>query len=136
MNTKEKSNMLAVSIIITNDEGQVLLRKRVKSPDEGKWELFASYPYLDELPLEKAVKRVLKEKAGIDEVSSLQFSGKFYDESGRHPGQACVPLIFIAKVGKDIVTSEDRKWFSPSEMKNLPMAFDNKTSLEDLGFVK
>lgn len=132
---QEKSNLLAVSIVVKNDSGNILLRQREKDPDKGKWELFASYPYLDELPLEKAAERILREKAGISKVRSLEFSGKFYDRPGRHPGSACVPLVFIAKVSGDTETLDTTQWFSPEELKELPVALDNKTTLIDLGLL-
>ena len=128
--------MLAVSVVVVNDDGSVLLRKREKDPDIGTWELFAGYPYLDEMPLEKAVKRILADKAGITEVDELQFSGKFYDDPERHPGQACVPLVFIASVSGKIESTENKKWFTATELRGLTMALDNKTTLIDLGLVK
>ncbi len=126
--------MLAVSIVVVSDDGRILLKKREKEPDQGKWELFAGYPYLDELPLEKAVRRILIEKAGIGDVASILFYGKFYDDPGRHPGQVCVPLVFIVNVSKNIVISDNKKWFSMSEIKELPMALDNKATLNELYF--
>jgi len=136
MNPKEKSNMLAVSVVVVNEDGRVLLRKRQKSPDEGKWELFASYPYLDEVPLEKAARRILKEKAGVDGALSITFSGKIYDAPDRHTGSVCVPLAFIARISQDVKVSDKLKWFSAAEIKDLPMALDNKRTLTDLGLMK
>jgi len=136
MNAFEKSNLLAVSIVVVDEKGNILLRKREKEPDQGKWELFAGYPFLDEMPLTTAVKRILQEKAGLSEVASIEFTGKYYDAPERHPGKPCVPLVFVARVVGDAKAPEAYKWFAPSELKSLPMALDNKTTLIDLGMTE
>ena len=127
-----KSNLLAVSVVVTDSDGRVLLDRRDKEPDAGKWQLFASYPRLDELPLTNAAERILRE-AGIHEVESITFSGKFYDAPDRHPGKYCVPLVFIARVREAPVTLTQR-WFTRDELKDLPLALDNEQTLTDLGF--
>ncbi len=127
----EKSNLLAVDIVVVDNEKNVLLRKRKKEPDAGKWELFGGYPYLDEQPLEKAAKRILETKAGIKEVDSLEFSGKYYDAPGRHPGAACIPLVFIARIS-NAATTEELQWFSAFEIEELPMGLDNKKIVQDI----
>jgi ADP-ribose pyrophosphatase YjhB (NUDIX family) len=132
----EKSNLLAVSIIVQDESGNILLKKRAKEPDEGKWELFAGYPYLNEMPLEKAIRRILRERAGLSEIESCEFSGKYYDAHGRHPGKACIPLVFKVIVQKSAVTTDTLRWFGPEELESLPMALDNRAALSDLRIVK
>lgn len=126
--------MLAVSIIVKDAAGRILLRRREKEPDAGLWEVFAGYPRLDELPLETAARRILKEKGGMGEVGSLAFTGRFYDAPGRHPGRACVPLAFVAEVA-GAPESEGQRWFSPEEVRELSLALDNKAMLADLGLI-
>lgn len=133
MEMREKSNLLAVSVVVKDQKGNIYLRKRIKEPDLGKWELFASYPYVDELPLTKAVERILREKAGIMGAAVVS-TGKYYDEPKRHAGAACVPVIFVATVNS-ASESESRKWFAPTEIADLPMALDNKQTLIDLGLL-
>jgi ADP-ribose pyrophosphatase YjhB (NUDIX family) len=130
---REKSNLLAVSAIVTDGKGNILLKKRMKEPDAGSWELFATYPYLDE-PLEEAVQRVLREKGGIKEIESIEFSSRYYDRPGRHPGKACIPLIFIAQIAPGF-ESPDTAWFSRVDLAEIPVALDNRQTLADLGFV-
>jgi ADP-ribose pyrophosphatase YjhB (NUDIX family) len=132
MDLNEKSNLLAVDVVVHDGGGNILLHQRSKEPDAGKWELFASYPYLSERPLEKAVRRILKEKAGIEKVASIEFSGKFYDDPNRHVGASCIPLVFVAVVNQDAPAKEGTKWFSTSAIGDLPMALDNKQILRDL----
>lgn len=132
---REKSNLLAVSVVVVNSDGNVLLRKRLKEPDEGSWELFASYPYIDEMPLVSAAQRILEEKAGITEKASIEFAGRYYDTPGRHPGKACVPIIFKATLAMPFEGTENVRWFTPAELASVPIALDNKTTLSDLGFI-
>lgn len=132
MNSVEKSNMFAVSVIVSDENGNILLHRREKDPEQGKWELFASYPRLNELPLEKAVQRILKEDAGIEKIVSINFSGKLYDTPDRHPGKVCVPLIYLVSVNQhDVRLSENIKWHTKADIKSLDMAFDNKIAVEE-----
>jgi hypothetical protein len=44
--------------------------------------------------------------------------------------------VFVAKVTQAIEETENQKWFSGSEIKDLPMVLDNKSTLSDLGLNK
>lgn len=122
--------MLAIAVVVRNASGDILLRKRQNDPDKGSWEIFAGYPYSDELPLGKAVARILREKAGITEFSDLKSTGKFYDTPDRHMGNVCVPIVFT--VIAESFTNENAQWFKRDEIEGLPMAFDNRGMINDV----
>ena len=127
--------ILAVAAIVIDETGNILLRKRTKEPDQGKWEYIAGYVKPGER-LEDTVRRKLKEKVGITEVQSIEFTGKYYDDPNRHPGTYCIPLVFIVRVQQNNVTiAPDTRWFSPTEARELEMALDNKQILQDLDLV-
>ena len=136
MNTmREKSNLLAVDVVVLDKDKRVLLRTRTKDPDNGKWELFGGYPYLDELPLETAARRILQEKAGIEHVTSLKRVNLYYDNPDRHPGSSCVPLVYVAIVDSGIQLPDGLAWFSLGELETLPIALDNKRILLDTIYI-
>ncbi len=117
--------MLAV-VLLVGDGDKILLRKRKKEPDQGKWELFGSYVKEGETLLQ-AAKRVLVKKAQVNTESMPHFTGKFYDALERHPGKRCVPLVYKVYIDKDKVQeTEELKWFSLGEISGLGLALDNK----------
>jgi len=123
--------ILAVAAIVTSENGSVLLRRRTKEPDRGKWEIFAGYIEPGERLVE-AVKRKLKEKGAISEVQSVTFTGRYYDEPGRHLGTVCIPFVFSAKVSSsNVLESENVRWFSPEEVLKLDLALDNTRMVRD-----
>jgi ADP-ribose pyrophosphatase YjhB (NUDIX family) len=130
-----QSPILAVSLIILNDKHEVLLKKRKKEPDSGKWELIAGYVKPGET-LVGAAQRLLNDKAQLSRFSSIEFTGKYYDKPGRHPGTTCIPFVFRVLLGGKPEVKGDLHWFSESDAKGLNMAFDNKTALFDSGFTK
>lgn len=128
--------LLAVSAIVVDENGAILLRKRPKEPDMGAWELFAGFVEPGER-LEETVRRKLKNKAGIDDIQSITFTGHYYDSPTRHPDQYCIPLLFIAKVNRNDVHvepgDENLRWFAAAEVPSLELALDNKQVLTDAG---
>ncbi len=126
-------NILAVSAIVTNPEGKVLLRKRSKDPDAGTWELIAGYVQPGER-LEEAVRRRLREKAGISSADSVEFTGHYYDDPDRHPGQPCIPLTFRVQTSEPGGgEGNEVQWFDPSEIDGLEIALDNRQTIRDAG---
>mgnify|MGYP000393759777 CR=1 FL=1 len=125
--------MLAVSAVVLNAEGKILLIRRRKEPDQDAWQLIAGGVNGGERLVE-AVKRYLREKVGITETQSIEFTGKYYDDPKRNPGNFCIPFVFKVQVANDVVVSTDReyRWFIKEEIKDLPMALDNKQTLIDL----
>ncbi len=135
MTEKSFPKILAVQPVVMDEAGRVLLRPRKKQPDQGKWEVFGGYLEPEDVTLINAVKRELKEKAGITETGEIKFTGKYYDDPNRHPGLLCIPLVFTVKVKADVVRAPETKWFTPNELPALDFALDNRRTLEDLGLI-
>lgn len=87
------------------------------------------------MPLTAAAQRILEEKAGITEQATIEFTGRYYDAPGRHPGKACVPFIFKAMLTEPFQETEDVRWFTAAELAAVPIALDNKKTLSDLGLL-
>jgi len=123
--------MLAVQAIIENEEGLILFRKRHKEPDLGKWELIAGYVEPGERLVE-TVARKMREKVGVENTQTIEFTGRYYDEPNRHSGTSCIPFVFKVRVrSQDVPLREGVQWFSQEEIGKLDMALDNSKSLED-----
>ncbi|MEX2209371.1 MAG: NUDIX hydrolase [Patescibacteria group bacterium] len=124
-------SILAVSAIVMNPEGKILLRRRTKEPDAGKWELIAGYVQPGER-LEEAVRRRLREKAGIGLADSIEFTGHYYDDPDWHPGQPCIPLTFRVQTSEPGGgEGNELRWFAPNELDGLELALDNRQAIED-----
>ncbi len=134
-NEENFPKMLAVAVIVLDEDNNILLHPRDKEPDQGKWQYVAGYVQPGELLKDTAVRK-LKEKLNITEVDSLEFTGKYYDDLNRHPGTYCIPLLFIARVRQENVSApESAKWFTPQEVSKLDLALDNKEILIDLKLI-
>lgn len=131
-NPENFPKILAVAVIVLDEAGNILLRKRDKEPDQGKWQYVAGYIEPGERLVE-AVQRKLQEKMNITKTNSIEFTGKYYDEPNRHPGTYCIPFVFIARVQREQVTiPSNASWFSSKETRELDLALDNKQILRDL----
>lgn len=130
-----EGNILAVSAIVTNPEGKILLRRRTKEPDAGKWELIAGYVRPGER-LEEAVRQRLREKAGIGSADSVEFTGHYYDDPDRHPGKPCIPLTFVVKTNESGGgEGNELKWFASDELDDIEIALDNRRVIRDTNIV-
>lgn len=132
---------VGVDNIILNDEGHVLLMRRSENEKNfpGKWGLISGMMEWGET-VEDALKREAMEEVGI-EVEVVRFTGRFYDALNRHPSKTtvCLPHICKIKKGTPKVNQpeevQDVRWFKPSEVKDLDMAYDHKQMLIDEGLV-
>ena len=129
---KEYPKMLAVAAVVMNKEGKILLHRRAKDPDKGKWQLFATYVKPGER-LVDSVKRRLKEDGGINSVKSINFTGLYYDNLDRHPGTFCIPFVFKSIIDTNTATKMDEcAWFSTAEAVKLDLALDDNQVLRDV----
>jgi len=90
--------------------------------------------------VEDALKREAMEEVCVD-IEVIRFVGRYYDRPGRHPTKTSVCLPHICKVVKgeprvnQIEEVRDVKWFEPSEVGRLDMAYDYKQMLIDEGLI-
>lgn len=120
--------MLAIAAVVFDEKQRILLNKRDKDPDKGRWQLFATYVRPGER-LTEAVRRRLRENAGISDIASIEFTGLYSDEPGRHEGTCCIPFIFKAFVDGNTPIAAGCEWFDADKVQDLEMALDNKETL-------
>lgn len=78
----ESTPLVSIDLIVSNQQGQVLLGKRTNRPAKGYWFVPGGRVLKDE-PLEQAFKRLIKVELGLDEVAS-NFKGvyqHFYEDN-------------------------------------------------------
>lgn len=124
--------MLAVALIVLNEDNDVLLRLRTKEPDINTWEIIAGYVNPDETLIQTAT-RLLRDKVGITQTLSVEFTGKYYDDPNRHPNQRCISLLFkVLTPNTNLKKVKNAAWFNKEDMQNISFALDNKKMIEDL----
>ena len=117
------------AVVFALDEGdlKVLLVQRGLPPFEGKWALPGGFVHMEET-LETAVRRELKEEAGLDNVFLEQlytFGEPGRDPRGRTVSVAYYGLVKLAEHRPAAATdAKDAAWFAAAEMPGL--AFDHE----------
>jgi 8-oxo-dGTP diphosphatase len=136
---KQKYVYVGIPVIIQNSRGEILLGKRdakmITYPNT--WGLPGGMPEYGE-KLADAAKREVKEEVGIDvEITKL---GKIHEY---FPNKKCkihgVDVVHYAKIIKGIPKPKDEtseiRWFKPSEIKNMNLAYDHKEILKEEGLI-
>ncbi len=115
-----------VIFTIENDELKVLLIRRANEPFKGQWALPGGFLFENEPP-EKAASRILKDKAGIQDVYLEQLYT--FGGSGRDPRGNILTVSYFALASKDEINIDDNgKAQTPTfrSVKRLPdIAFDH-----------
>ncbi len=120
-----------VDAVIFNTAGEVLLIKRGRDPEKGKFALPGGFIDWDESAAE-AVVREVKEETDLD-VKVVSFSG-YYDDIQRDIKRRTISLVFLcettsstqATAGDDAV---DHGWFSVDKLPDI--AFDHIQIIND-----
>ncbi len=138
---KQRFVYVGVPVIIQNPRGEVLLGKRSANS--------VTYPSLWGLPggmpdygekLIDAAKREVKEEVGVD-IKIIKRSSNIYENI---PNKECrfhsVDTPFYAKIIKGIPKAKDEtsevRWFKPSEIRKIKMAYTHKEILRKEGIIK
>ncbi len=132
---KQKYVYVGVPVIIQNSKKEILLGKRSKnlSSFPGYWGLPGGMPEYNE-KLEDTAKREVKEELGIN-IKLIKKSKNTYET---FPSKICrfhsVDIPFYAKIisgtPKPKDETQDVKWFKPSEIKNMKLAYSHKNILK------
>jgi 8-oxo-dGTP diphosphatase len=109
----------AVSAIVDDDDGRVLLARRAFEPDAGLWDTPGGFLEEGEEPVE-ALKRELLEETGL-EVKPDRFLGAYLDTYGEGPAVSSVlNLVWEARVVSGEMEPADDvselRWFARDEL--------------------
>jgi 8-oxo-dGTP diphosphatase len=109
----------AVSAIVVDDEGHVLLARRAFEPDAGLWDTPGGFLEEGEEPVE-ALKRELFEETGL-EVKPKRFLGAYLDTYGEGPAVSSVlNLVWeTQRVSGEMEPADDVSelhWFAPDDL--------------------
>ena len=138
---KFKPQTIGIPVIIINQDKKILLGKRKKNA--------VFYANLWGLPggmldygekLTECAKRETKEELGVG-VNIIKQSKKIYETfpSEKYPFHT-LAIVFYAKIIKSIPEPKDEtqevKWFKPSEIKKMKLAYNHNEILKGEGLVK
>lgn len=138
--TKINTILAGVPVIITNSQGRILLGKRKKNapyyPDI--WGLPGGLIDYKESSIETA-KREIKEELGIN-IKITKKSNNIYEifPSKECPFQTINIVYYATTNEKPRPKSETQevKWFTPSEVKKIKLAYNHMEILKKEGIIK
>ena len=109
----------AVSAIVVDRDGRVLLARRKSDPDAGRWDTPGGFLEEGEEPLE-ALRRELREETGL-EVQPGSFLGTYMDTYGEGPEAGTVlNLVWEATIVSGEMHADDDvselRWFPPEDL--------------------
>ena len=132
LKTFEYVPRLAISLVVANRNGEVLLARRAMSPKKGFWHLPGGFVLRDE-SLRRCTQRVVKKELGVTISSTAaKFMGVF-ENLHKDPRGHVVDLVYKMKIDAPRPTEETQevKYF-----KKLPssIAFGHSNILRKLGY--
>jgi 8-oxo-dGTP diphosphatase len=111
------------------EDGKILLIKRAKEPELGKWAIPGGRIEEDETA-EECLKREFKEETGLD-IEIVKLTG-IYSEPDRDPRKIIGAAYIVKRIGGELRAGDDAgeaEWFGLGSMPEL--AFDHKKIVED-----
>jgi ADP-ribose pyrophosphatase YjhB (NUDIX family) len=111
--------MPTANAIVVDAAGHVLLGRRAREPEQGKWDVLGGFVDEGEEP-EAALRRELREETGLD-VEPERFLGVWLDVYGEGDGAvSTLNLVWTARVaGGEMSPADDvaeLAWFAPTEL--------------------
>ena len=109
----------AVSALVLDDDGRVLLARRARDPYAGLWDTLGGFLDEGEEP-EDGLRRELREEAGV-EIDLGDFVGTYVDRYGDAPdAPAFLALLWRATLASGELEAADDvselRWFRPEEL--------------------
>ena len=135
LKTFEKAPRIAFSLLIENQNKEILLTKRLISPEKNMWHYPGSFLLKDET-IEGCLKRVAKNELGYNLKEKTYLIGVF-ENLNKDPRGHVIDVIYKLK------TTNKKQLFLPTEetkeirfFKILPkqMGFNHRNSLKYLGY--
>lgn len=128
--TRSDRVVLTVDVLITDDQGRLLLLRRGTEPFKGHWVLPGGIVEPGET-VEQAALREAREEVGL-QLRIVRLVG-VYSQPGRDPRGSFVSIAFHAEVvGGELAVSEEAHafhWSPPGE--ELAMGFDHGRIVQD-----
>lgn len=131
---------VGVPVIIQNSKKEILLGKRSKNT--------LSYPDFWGLPggmmdygedIKTTVRREVKEELGVDVKVVRKSSNIYQNVPNKETKFHSVDIPFYAKIIRGIPKSKDEtseiRWFKPSEIRNMKLAYSHKAILKGEGLI-
>lgn len=140
LKTFELVPRIAVNLLVTRNDGAILLTRRKKPPFAGSWHMPGSFLLKSE-PLMDCVHRVARQELGVD-VTDIELAGVFDDLAGDPRGHV-VDVVYRCKIDRknEIEIEKGRKNSvgDTAEMrfsKKLPreVGFNHRDTLIRLGY--
>jgi len=138
---KHKYVITGVPVIIQNSKGEILLGKRANKPIfySGMWGLPGGMIEYGE-KIEETARREIKEELGVD-IKIIKRAKKVYED---FPKKECrfhlIDIPVYAKIIKGIPKPKDEtqevRWFKPSEIKKMKLAYTHNEILNGEGLLK
>ncbi len=132
--------IVGVSAIVKNSKGEILLGKRSKNhvAYPNYWGLPGGIANFNE-PLTSTAVREVKEEMGID-VEIIKKGKDVYEEMpNKHSKLHALGTVFHAKIISGTPKPKDEtsevKWFKPSEIRKMSLAFSHKEILKGEGLI-
>jgi len=138
---------VGAAAIITNSRGEILLGKRSKNHPfyPGLWCLPGGIIEFGET-LEQAIKREVKEEIGV-KIKIIKNSKKVYEylpikgkyskkKFKMHGYTLAIKCKMISGKPKPLDETSEVKWFKPSEIKKMKLAYNHNKILVEEGLVK
>jgi ADP-ribose pyrophosphatase YjhB (NUDIX family) len=129
-----------VPVIIQNSKKEILLGKRSKNvlTFPSTWGLPGGMINYGE-KIEETAKREIKEELGVD-IQIIKRASNIYQNL---PTKECkahsIDVVYYAKIIKGVPKAMDEteevRWFKPSEIRDLKMAYNHKKLLQGEGII-
>lgn len=134
LKTFEKVPRVAISLLMENSEGAVLLTKRSIPPEKGSWHLPGSFILKGET-IEECIKRILRTELGYD--GKVSYKVEMVSENlDKDPRGHVVDMIYRVEGSTTIVPQKTEESAEVGYFKNLPggVGFNHLEVLHTLGY--
>ncbi|HOW57265.1 MAG TPA: NUDIX hydrolase [Smithellaceae bacterium] len=122
-------------------EGKVLLVKRGVEPSRGLWAIPGGTLHLGETLQDCAAREIFEETGITIQVGKCIYVFDYFERDEK--GKIKFHFVIVDFTGEYIEgkaqgadDAEEARWFSPKELRQLPVAKNTLTALKEIGFLK
>jgi len=125
------SPSLTVDAVVHDAEGRIALVRRARPPFQDRWALPGGFVEIGETVEAACARETLEETGLVVEVGRLV---GVFSRPGRDPRGHTVSVAFACSLLSGTIRGGDdaaeARWFSPEDLRGLPLAFDHSSILE------